>query len=86
MLSLKPEFEVFRTQILNTSPMPSLYEAYATIDSDERHRRLGPPISITVSASPVIAEQMAFVANFGPRSPKWRPICHHCGVVGHLKT
>jgi hypothetical protein len=85
-LGLKPEFEALRTQILNTSPMPSLYEAYATIDSDERRRRLGPLISTTVSASPVIAEQMAFVANSGPRSPSWRPICHHYGVVGHLKA
>jgi hypothetical protein len=66
--------------------MPSLYEAYATIDSDERRRHLGPPISTTVSTSPVITEQMAFVANFGPRSPSWRPICHHCGVVRHLKA
>ena len=86
LLGLKPEFETLRTQILNTSPMPSLYEAYATIDSDERRRRLGPPISTTVSASPIIAEQMAFAANSGPRSPSWRLICHHCGVVGHLKA
>ncbi len=43
LLGLKPEFETLCTQILNTSPMPSLYEAYATIDSDERHRHLGPP-------------------------------------------
>uniref|UniRef100_A0A2N9EE62 Reverse transcriptase Ty1/copia-type domain-containing protein n=1 Tax=Fagus sylvatica TaxID=28930 RepID=A0A2N9EE62_FAGSY len=63
LLGLKPKFEALRTQILNTSPMPSLYEAYATIDSDERRRRLGPPISTTVLASPVIAEQMAFTAN-----------------------
>jgi hypothetical protein len=40
--------------------MPSLYEAYAMIDSDERRRRLGPPISTIVSAFPVIVEQMAF--------------------------
>ena len=86
LLGLKPKFEALQTQILNTSPMPSLYEAYATIDSDERRRRLGPPISTTVSASPIIAEQMAFAANSGPRSPSWRPICHHYGVAGHLKA
>uniref|UniRef100_A0A2N9GXD4 Integrase catalytic domain-containing protein n=1 Tax=Fagus sylvatica TaxID=28930 RepID=A0A2N9GXD4_FAGSY len=64
LLGLKPEFEAFRTQILNRSPMPSLYEAYATIDNDERRRHcLRPPISTTVSASPVIAEQMAIAAN-----------------------
>ena len=69
LLGLKPEFEALRTQILNTSPMPSLYEAYATINSDEHRRRLGPPISTTVSASPAIAEQIAFAANSGPHSP-----------------
>ena len=66
--------------------MPSLYEAYATIDSDEHRRRLGLPTPVTVSATPVIVEQMAFAANSGPCSPSWRPICHHCGVVGHLKA
>ena len=49
--------------------MPSLYEAYVTIDSDERRRRLGPPISTTVSASLVITKHMAFAANSSPRSP-----------------
>jgi hypothetical protein len=42
LLGLKPEFETLHTHILNTSPIPSLYEAYATIDSDECRRRLGP--------------------------------------------
>jgi hypothetical protein len=69
LMGLKPEFEAFRTQILNTFPMPSLYEAYATIDSDERRRHLGLPTHATISASPVNAEQMAFAANSGPRPP-----------------
>ena len=29
---------------------------------------------------------MAFVANSGPRPPRRRPICHHCGITGHLKA
>ena len=38
LMVLKFEFESIRTQILNSSPMPSHYEAFATIDGDE-HRR-----------------------------------------------
>ena len=85
-MGLKPEFEALRTQILNTSPMPSLYEAYATINSDERRRHFGLPTHATVLASPIIAKQMAFAGNSSPRSPSWRPICHHYGVVRNLKA
>ena len=66
--------------------MPSLYEAYATIDSDERRRRLGPPTSNLAPSPPVIADQMAFAANSSPRPPRGRPICHHYGIAGHLKA
>ena len=37
LMGLKAEFESLRTQILKSSPMPVLYEVFATIDSDE-HR------------------------------------------------
>ena len=71
LMGLKPEFESLRTQILNTSLMPSLYEAYATIDSDERRRHLGLSTYATISASPVTTEQIVFAANSGPRPPNW---------------
>ncbi len=29
---------------------------------------------------------MAFVANSGPHPPRGCPICHHCGIAGHLKA
>ncbi|GFS37070.1 hypothetical protein Acr_00g0049570 [Actinidia rufa] len=35
LMGLKSEFETLRTQILNTSPLPSLYEAFAIVD-DQR--------------------------------------------------
>ena len=40
LMGLKSEYESLRIQILNTSPLPSLYEAFAIIDGDERCRRL----------------------------------------------
>lgn len=35
LMGLKSEFDPLRIHILNTSPMPSLYEAFATIDGEE---------------------------------------------------
>ena len=74
-MGLKPEFESLRTQILNTSLMPSLYKAYATINSDERRRHLGLSTYATISASPVTTEQIVFAANSGPRPPNWPLWC-----------
>ena len=37
---LKPEFEALHTQILNTVPIPSLFEAFATVKGDECSRCL----------------------------------------------
>ncbi|KAG5557141.1 hypothetical protein RHGRI_007420 [Rhododendron griersonianum] len=35
LMDLKSEFDPLRIHILNTSPMPSLYEPFATIDGEE---------------------------------------------------
>ncbi|GFZ16805.1 hypothetical protein Acr_26g0000750 [Actinidia rufa] len=78
LMGLKPEFEALRTQILNTSPLPSLYEAFAIVDGDERRRRLLPSISLPETSS-TVPDQTAFVAPFGTR-----PYCQHCHKPGHL--
>ena len=36
LMGLKPEFEPLRAQILNTSPMTSLQEAFAIVDGEDR--------------------------------------------------
>ncbi|GFZ13690.1 Rho GTPase activating protein with PAK-box/P21-Rho-binding domain-containing protein [Actinidia rufa] len=78
LMGLKPEFEALRTQILNTSPLPSLYEAFATVDGDERRRKLLPSISLPETTSTVL-DQTAFVVPIGTR-----PYCQHCHKPGHL--
>ncbi|GFY91557.1 hypothetical protein Acr_07g0017530 [Actinidia rufa] len=62
--------------ILNTSPLPSLYEAFATMDGDEQRRRLLP----SPSESPIIVlDQRAFAASSGTHL-----YCQHCRKPGHL--
>ncbi|KAF7150351.1 hypothetical protein RHSIM_Rhsim02G0139900 [Rhododendron simsii] len=80
----KSEFEPYRIQILNTSPMPSLYEVFATIDSEERRRRIVQPQGLlpTPDSSPV-TDQMAFVASSSSRPPSGKIICYHCNESGH---
>ena len=95
-MGLKPEFEALRTQILNTTPFPSLYEAFATIDGDERRRRILSSHRVPEPSS-VVPDQMAFAAPSGSRSggPRTtlgghrpyigstRPFCQHCRTPGH---
>ncbi|GFZ05714.1 receptor like protein 29 [Actinidia rufa] len=64
LMGLKSEFEALRTQILNTSPLPSLYEAFAIVDGDERRRRLLLSPSLPES-SPIVPDQRAFAATSG---------------------
>ncbi|GFS38150.1 DHHC-type zinc finger family protein [Actinidia rufa] len=60
--------------ILNTSPLPSLYEAFAIVDGDERRRRLLP----SLSESPIIVpDQRAFAASSGTHL-----YCQHCPSCG----
>ncbi|GFZ21988.1 glycine-rich protein 5 [Actinidia rufa] len=78
LMGLKSEFEALRTQILNTSPLPSLYEAFAIVDGDERRRRLLPSPSLPES-SPIVPDQRAFAATSGSHL-----YCQHCHKTGHL--
>ena len=66
-MGLKPEFEALRTQILNTSHLPSLYEAFDIVDGDERRHRLLPSLSLP-EPSPTVPDKMAFVAPLETRS------------------
>ncbi|GFY85357.1 hypothetical protein Acr_04g0000950 [Actinidia rufa] len=58
--------------------MPSLYEAFAIVDGDERRRRLLPSLSLPES-SPIVPDQRAFAAASGTNL-----YCQHCRKPGHL--
>ena len=89
LMGLKPEFEALRAQIVNTSPMPSLFEAFATIDGNERQRHLShlvvPVLVPTIKSHSIAANQMAFIATSGAHIGTKRLICRHCRVSGHTK-
>ncbi|GFY86650.1 hypothetical protein Acr_05g0002890 [Actinidia rufa] len=78
LMGLKSEFETLRTQILNTSPLPSLYEAFAIVDGDERRHRILPSLSLPESSS-IVPDQRAFAAASGTHL-----YCQHCRKPGHL--
>ncbi|GFZ05772.1 molybdenum cofactor sulfurase [Actinidia rufa] len=86
LMGLKPEFEALRTQIFNTTPMPSIFETFAMLDGDERRHRLLqlPPPPVTESTIP---DQMALAASgsrfSGGRSSSGRAPCSFCRGVTH---
>ena len=82
LMGLKPEFEALRTQILNSVPLPSLFDAFATVDGDERQRRLI-AISPVLAPLPSVPDQMAFAAPSGPRPTGSPFFCKHCRKLGH---
>ncbi|KAF8377176.1 hypothetical protein HHK36_030549 [Tetracentron sinense] len=77
LMGLRHEFEPLKTQILNTSPMPSLFEAFATVDGEERRQRLLQPSSLS---EPTI-DNMAFAANSGSRTTGGKILYHHCATT-----
>ncbi|GFY88845.1 hypothetical protein Acr_06g0007850 [Actinidia rufa] len=86
LMDLKSEYESLHIQILNTSPLPSLYEAFAIIDGDERRRRIIQTSPAISSGSTAIADQMAFAStSSGPRSFGGKPICFYRKNIGHMR-
>ena len=75
-MGLEPEFEAFRTRILNTTPLPSLFKAFAIVEGDERQRRIlfPPPV---IGHSPPIPYQMAFATCSGLRPTFGAPSSPH---------
>ena len=71
LIGLKPEFATLQTKILNTSPLPSLYETFAIVYGYEQRHRLLSSLSL-LGPSPTVPNQMAFVAPSGTR-----PYCQH---------
>ncbi|GFS33703.1 hypothetical protein Acr_00g0030150 [Actinidia rufa] len=87
LMGLKPEFEALHIQIVNTTPMPSIFEAFAMLDGDERRHRLLqlPPPPVTESTIP---DQMALASSGsrfsgGRSSSSGRAPCSFCGGVTH---
>ncbi|XP_058190876.1 uncharacterized protein LOC131308072 [Rhododendron vialii] len=66
--------------------MPSLYEVFATIDSEDRCRNIVQPQGLlpTPDSSPM-TDQMAFAASSSSHPPSRKIICYHWNESGHVK-
>ncbi|GFZ14503.1 hypothetical protein Acr_24g0006930 [Actinidia rufa] len=69
LMGMKSKYESLRIQILNTSPLPSLYEAFAIIDGDKRRCHLIQALHAISSGPTPIANQMAFAVSSGSDTP-----------------
>ncbi|GFZ11361.1 hypothetical protein Acr_22g0007590 [Actinidia rufa] len=86
LMGLKSEYESLCIQILNTSPLPFLYEAFAIIDEDEHRRRLIQASPAISPGSTPIADQMVFAASSSsPRSSGGKPVSSYCENIGHIR-
>ena len=91
---LNDAYSQVRTQILMMEPIPSLDKAFSLVIQEERQRALGFNANSSVESTALAVKNQGFnqSSNFfgnagknikGNRG-KGRPICSHCGKVGHV--
>ncbi|GFY87121.1 hypothetical protein Acr_05g0007600 [Actinidia rufa] len=72
--------------ILNNSLLPSLYEAFAIIDGDERRRRLIQASPVISPGSTPITDKMVFTtSSLGPHSSGGMSTYSYCRNIGHIR-
>ncbi|XP_078160840.1 uncharacterized protein LOC144556253 [Carex rostrata] len=87
LMGLNDVFSTIRTQIIAMEPLPSLAKVYSLIQQEERHLRLRASQGME---SAVLAARDGGSSRSGDTRPstgkfKPRPVCDHCGKVGHIK-
>ncbi|KAI3723909.1 hypothetical protein L2E82_35671 [Cichorium intybus] len=88
LMGLNEEYGAVKTQILSTSPLPSLGIAYHLVSQDEKQRQIG---TVRNSGNNVAAFQTS--GRFSPKSSgktssqttnkKKNEVCTHCQKTGH---
>ena len=92
---LNDAYSQVRTQILMMERIPSLDKVFSLVIQEERQRALGFNVNSSVESTALVVKNQRFnqSSNFfgnagknikGNRG-KGRPICSHCGKVGHVK-
>ncbi|XP_075652458.1 uncharacterized protein LOC142622802 [Castanea sativa] len=83
-----------RTQFLMMEPIPSLDKAFSLVIQEERQRALGFNVNPFVESTALAVKNQGFnqSSNFSGNASKnikgnrgkGRPICSHCGKIGHV--
>ena len=91
---LNDAYSQVRTQILMMEPIPSLDKAFSLVIQEERQRALGFNVNSSVESTALAVKNQGFnqSSNFSGNvgknikgnGGKGRPICNHCGKVGHV--
>ena len=92
---LNDDYSQVRTQILMIEPIPSLDKVFSLVIPEERQRALGFNVNSSVESTALVVKNQGFnqSSNFFGNAGKnikgnvgkGRPICSHCGKVGHVK-
>ena len=92
---LNDAYSQVRTQILMMEPIPSLDKVFSLVIQEERQRALGFNVNSSVESIALAVKNQGFnqssnffgIAgkNIKGNGGKGRPICSHCGKVGHVK-
>ena len=91
-MGLNESFSTIRGQILSMDPFPPITKSFALIVQEEKQKKVGSSTSGT-SASEV-SHAFAFKSSSDARnnsdnsskgSSKNRPLCAHCGMLGHTQ-
>ena len=81
LMGLNEQFASVRAQILLMVPLPSINKVFLLVIQEERQK------SISSTSGNVQDAQLAFAVKGAPPKGKGqkkdRPMCSHCGIVGH---
>lgn len=87
LMGLNDTYTATRGQILMMEPKPSLNKVFNLVSQEERQRSMKhgttSAVAFQTSQSFQPSDQVVAAYNGGYNKSKNRPICSHCGVVGH---
>ena len=77
-----------------TEPIPSIDKAFSLVIQEERQRFLGFNVTPSVESTALVVKNQGFNQssslssnigkNFKGHIGKGRPMCNHCGKIGHI--
>ena len=91
---LNDAYSQVRTQILMMEPIPSIDKAFSLVIQEERQRSLGFNLGSSIETIALAVKNQSFThgsgfasnpsKNFKDNARKGRPMCSHCGKLGHI--